>query len=275
MNDVRLDPAFDRALREELRDVVDRSARAAAPRPRKRLVVIGTAVAVGAVLALVGLVGALRGHPPNHVPDPATDENTSSPGPSISLRPLEPVPDPQPGGDRVTHLGPVVRTTATGPAELDLGPAPAGATHVEYAVLCIGTGHLGLPTGSATCGADDQFSDTVAITSGVTSYPITADAGMEWYAEAVYSRRVTTPWAVNGDGQTYGVDNDHGSPDLVAVVADNWRKGYARRSDLDGFTPRTPEEAIEYQRTRAPSRTIDVVASDGRTVLGTMTIDES
>lgn len=276
MNDVRLDPAFDSALRDELRDIVTRSAPASAPRPRRRLVVLGTACVVGACLALVGLVGVLGDSTPTHVSDPSTDQGTSSPTPPASLHPLEPVPDPLPGGDRVTHLGPVVRTTATGAADLGLGPRPPEATHVEYTLLCIDAGRLDLPNGAgATCEAGSQISDTVRIKTGATSYRITAEAGMQWYAEAVYAQRVVTPWAVNDAGQTYGVDNDRGSPDLVAVVADDGTEGYARRADLDGFTPRTPAEALEYQRTRAPSRTIDVVESDGRTVVGTMTIDQS
>ncbi|HVK30395.1 MAG TPA: hypothetical protein VM575_18795 [Nocardioides sp.] len=278
MNDVRLDPGFDRALREELRTQVTRSA-SVDTRPRRRWVLLAAGSAVAACLAAVALLGAVRGDTPTHVSDRGTDRTTDSgtpsPGRPASLRPLEPVPDPLPGGDRVTHLGPVARFQETGSADLVLGPAPAGATHVEYVLLCLGDGHLGLPNGaSATCGADGQLSDSVPIVAGAASYPVAADAGLEWYAEAVYSRHVTTPWAVNDDGDTYGVDNDRGSPDLVAVVADDGTEGYARRADLDGFTPRTPAEALEYQRTRAPSVTVEVVASDGRTVVGTMTVDQ-
>ena len=33
-------------------------------------------------------------------------------------------------------------------------------------------------------------------------------------------------WGVNARGQTYGVQNQHGTPDLIAVIATNHHTGY-------------------------------------------------
>ncbi len=42
-------------------------------------------------------------------------------------------------------MGSVVTVTEVGDAQVDLGPAPAGATHVDFTFTCLDSGHLPLP----------------------------------------------------------------------------------------------------------------------------------
>lgn len=67
--------------------------------------------------------------------------------------------------------------------------------------------------------------------------------------------------------------------DLVAVLGDNGKVGYVRKSDLDGETPSCPEEAIRMQEEREkagnPPRVINVYKTDGVTVIDTFTIGDS
>jgi hypothetical protein len=48
---------------------------------------------------------------------------------------------------------------------------------------------------------------------------IRAVDGERWRLTAAYAQVHTSPWAVNANGQTYGVANDNGTPDLPAVAA--------------------------------------------------------
>jgi hypothetical protein len=60
-----------------------------------------------------------------------------------------------------------------------------------------------------------------------------------------------TPFPVNSAGLTYGsaadADSPENEPDLIFVLGTNGHDGYVRRSDLDGPTPSSPEEAIAMQ----------------------------
>ncbi|KAB2812284.1 hypothetical protein F9L07_10855 [Pimelobacter simplex] len=56
----------------------------------------------------------------------------------------------------------------------------------------------------------------------------------------------------NAAGQTYGSDAKaqtiEEAPDLIAIATDEGRMGFARKADLWAPPPKTPEEAVEYER---------------------------
>lgn len=74
----------------------------------------------------------------------------------------------------------------------------------------------------------------------------------------------------NARGQTYGSSAfskaPADDPDLILVVATNGQEGYVQAGDLNGPTPRTPEEAAAMSKT--PPRSIPVFLSDGQTQIG-------
>ena len=72
-----------------------------------------------------------------------------------------------------------------------------------------------------------------------------------WRLVATYASVTTTPWKVNASGQTYGAQNQHGIPDLVAVVATNHRTGYVYASQLFTAPPTNPGQAVAGEQIRA------------------------
>lgn len=80
-------------------------------------------------------------------------------------------------------------------------------------------------------------------------------------------------WPMNSRGQTYGITTDNQEPDLVRVVATNNKVGYSLRTELNGPTPSSPEEALRWQAEQAgKSRVIPVYESDGVTQIGVFRI---
>lgn len=82
-----------------------------------------------------------------------------------------------------------------------------------------------------------------------------------------------TDWPVNAGGQTYGsaaaAKSPADEPDLILVYATNGKLGYSLRTDLEGDTPSTPEEALAEQAARAGKGvTVPVYLSDGKTQIG-------
>jgi hypothetical protein len=86
-----------------------------------------------------------------------------------------------------------------------------------------------------------------------------------WKLTVTYVVAHTTPWGVNAKGETYGVTNAQGMPDLVEVIANNGKIGYSYRDQLLGPQPKNPEEALHWHPT---PHAIPVYESDGRTVIG-------
>ena len=86
----------------------------------------------------------------------------------------------------------------------------------------------------------------------------------------------TTEWAVNADGYTYGVINENGEPDLIAVMTTDNQPGYVWRTDLNDANGTTaaesftsPEDALRWQEANAGVvRHIPVYESDGTTQIG-------
>ena len=179
-----------------------------------------------------------------------------------------------PGGDRVTALASPVIATGTGTQTVDLGPRPRGATAINISFTCLTAGNFGFADGaSVQCdGTDVRRSTppvatyTMAIARRRNSTTITATRGARWRLIATYASVTTTAWGVNPSGQTYGVQNQHGTPDLIAVIATNHRNGYVYAIQLNPPAPKTPAQAIAQNN--APPRSLTVYESDGKTPIG-------
>ncbi|ROP50175.1 MULTISPECIES: peptidase M56 family protein [unclassified Rathayibacter] len=194
---------------------------------------------------------------------------------------------PLPGAAVVTPVSASAVGTYTGTATLQLGPAPDGATGLTVSLNCLTPGTFTLTGGSSlTCSANDflrpeQVPGFDSFFTPLTDAPdgaltVTASAGSGWRAIVAYATSETTAWAENAAGQSYGVTNENGDPDLIAVVANNGAQGYVHRGDLedaDGTTAQrsftTPEDALEWQKQNAGiTHAIPVYDSDGTTLVG-------
>ncbi|WP_460627483.1 hypothetical protein [Intrasporangium mesophilum] len=113
--------------------------------------------------------------------------------------------------------------------------------------------------------------DRYDLTPGQHTITITADADASWRITTRYISTRVTAWGVNAKGETYGVMNDKGEPDLQLVVATNGRDGYVYTRDLNtagGPPPADPAEAAERSRAMSAGIPITVYQSDGETVIG-------
>ncbi len=187
-----------------------------------------------------------------------------------------------PGAPIDTQRGNMVTATRTGTATIGLGPAPATATDLSLSLTCLSAGTFNFPNGSSmSCSAADlsqtppsggPASEVVRVSPGVDSVTITTSANATWTLRAMYVNRVTTSWGVNAKGETYGVMNQQGTPDLIA--ADQGRtSGYIKASDMNcasGPKPTLPAQALEWQSAHQyQSVSIPPYQSDGTTVIGT------
>lgn len=172
-----------------------------------------------------------------------------------------------PGTTTVTPFEATVTGSYTGTAEIELGPVPEGADRVILDITCTEGGRIEVPTRPGQgaeaasvwwdCSDPVRADPTVHISDGLlpaegdTSITVTADPGTPWSMVARYGSSETSEWGVNARGETYGVPNDDGVPDLIAAQATNGEIGYIRDSE---------SWAIEG--------CIDVYESDGTTVIG-------
>jgi hypothetical protein len=116
----------------------------------------------------------------------------------------------------------------------------------------------------------------VPLRPGVDSVTIKTGADASWTLRAVYVNRVTTSWGINASGETYGVINQQGTPDLVAVIADQGTTGYVEESELNcagGGDVASPAEAQAWDNvSQNRNVSIPVYKSDGVTVVGTFSV---
>ncbi|MEK4628137.1 metal ABC transporter substrate-binding protein [Solibacillus sp. FSL R7-0682] len=76
----------------------------------------------------------------------------------------------------------------------------------------------------------------------------------------------------NENGQTYGPDisglnpGELGVPDLILAQGENGIIGYAKKVELEGPKPKTPEEALKLNN--LPPRAVPLYAVDGETIIG-------
>jgi hypothetical protein len=191
-----------------------------------------------------------------------------------------------PGAPVDSLLGNVINATRTGTSTIDIGTPPATANDVSLALTCLTVGSFDFPNGSSmNCDAADlsrpsiyrTASEVVPLTAGVDTVTITTSPSAAWSLQATYVNQVTTSWGVNASGETYGVRNQQGTPDLIAVVIDQGKtQGYVERSELNcasGGDVKSPAEALTWDETSQNLNvSIPVYESDGVTVIGTFTV---
>jgi hypothetical protein len=250
-----MDPVFASALRDRLAAVVQET-----PRLRRRWRWrLGTGVLAGSV-ALAGGVAVAAG--------------------LFS----------QPGATNDTPLSSIVTATRTGTATIELGSAPVGATKISLTLTCLTVGSFGYPDGSSmSCDASDLTHaplyrtslEVVPLRPGEQTVTITTSANASWTLQAVYVNQVVTPWATNANGETYGVANRTGTPDLVAVAFDGGkRQGYVKSSDINcangGSEIRSPAQALAWQAaSKNRNVSVPVYQSDGTTEIGTFLMGDA
>jgi hypothetical protein len=188
-----------------------------------------------------------------------------------------------PGGTQVAELAGSVTATRTGTATVELGHAPPGSTNIRMTLVCLSAGSFAFPDGaSVSCFAADMGRParlrtseySIPLKTNQHSLKITTSPEATWRLTATYTNEKITPWAVNANGDSYGVINDNGTPDLISVIATNEKQGYVYATDLahaDGsdqnFT--SPDQALKWQREReGKTVTITVYLSDGTTRIG-------
>ena len=265
-----------RGLPPELPDPVDRFERVEVRVRRRRRRAAISATAIAAVVA-AAVPAALYGLPGD---GRAVDTPVTEP----SSAPVPPTPTPTyevpPGGTRTIELGEPMTFTETGTVSVPLAAPPTGATAVTTSLACLDPGRLEWPDGaSMRCldsdvvepGADPRDTGyyVLDLVPGQTTLTIKAAAGMRWKLSATYVRTEQTPWGVNAQGQTYGVENGDGTPDLVAVQATNGRRGYAYATELNGPQPTSPADALAHQEPDYDGRDVPVYESDGVSRIGT------
>ncbi|MCY1693509.1 hypothetical protein [Curtobacterium sp. SL109] len=174
-----------------------------------------------------------------------------------------------PGSTATDALGATTTVTRTGPALVDIGRAPETAGAVIVDVTCLSdSGMVQVSTGDGTTGAGVSCSgdgphrlhvvDGQLPSAGTTTFPVSSSPGTRWHAVLQYASSVTSRWSVNAKGQTFGIENQHGHPDLVPGRADDGRLGWVLWSETAGA--------------EQPG-TVDVYESDGETVIGHQTAD--
>ena len=252
MSTLEMDPVYAAALREALVTNVNNT-----PRVRRRWRWrLGTGTFVGLTLVAGGIAVAAGVFSP-------------------------------PGAPIDTSLGNVVSATRTGTATIALGAPPAGATSLSLALTCLTVGTFYFPNGSSmSCNASDMShqppingpaSEVVPLSPGVDTVTIRTSANAAWMLQVTYVKRVATSWGVNARGETYGVTNQQGTPDLIAVVIDQGKtQGYVESSELNcagGGGVQSPAQALKWDKvSQNRNVSIPVYESDGTTVVGTFIV---
>jgi hypothetical protein len=186
--------------------------------------------------------------------------NGATPTPTASA--ASPVPDVP---AIVTPLGSKTDISDVGTKHVDLGIPPAGANTIVLSFTCLTAGTFSFPGGTALACSQQDLQKTDAartmtfhlpVTTGRQTTTVTAASGTRWHLTATYADVKPAKWGINASGQTYGVADETGTPDLISVVATNGKDGYAYVSQL-----------LAGQQNQEP-RTVPVYESDGKTVIG-------
>lgn len=250
-------------------------------RARKRARTLNVAVA-GVVTAAVigGAAAVLEVASPTTQPD-RRNIATEPPSPTESVRYEQ--AEPLPGATTAVELSEPIGVTATGTSTVDLGSRPNGATAARVSVACLTAGRIEYPDGaSVACdraAPEGEIADPTSgnyalldLAPGQTSLTFHAAEDVRWKVVATYVRTETSEWGVNAKGETFGVQRDGKSPDLIAVYTTDGKEGYAYVKDLDGPTPTSPADALAPQEANeGTTRSVPVYESDGETLIGEFT----
>lgn len=184
---------------------------------------------------------------------------------------------PLPGGHVVTPLAQPVTVDGVATQTVDLGTPPSGATSIDIKLTCLTAGTFYTADGaSLQCDAADagrgQMGWQLPVVPGQHTTTVRAGAGQRWRLVATYADVTTTTWGTNADGLTYGVPNERGTPDLVAVIATNGETGYVYAKALDEPTPANPSQALHWQNSPLITIHVPVYQPDGKTQIGVFDI---
>ena len=251
-------------------------------RARRRARTIHAGVGGGVAAAVVAVTAALLISSPRSTQSDGQDMATEPPSPTESVR-HDPALEPLPGATRAIDLSEPVAVTGTGTSTVELGSRPDGATGARVSVVCLTAGRIVYPDGASIV-CDDPASEReiadprsanyglIDLTPGQTSLTFRAKAHVGWKVVANYVRTETSDWGVNAKGQTFGVQRNGESPDLIAVVTTDGKLGYAYAKDLNWPVPTSPADARAHQEANeGRTRSIPVYESDGETIIGEYT----
>ena len=234
-----LDPRFAAGMREQLIETAAGTS-PLAKRTRSHRLALGLAVGAGAVALLTA--GALV------------------------------VATVLPGMQIVNPTGPTVTQSYIGSSRVDIGEVAGDANAVQITIQCTSPGAFdvsyfgddGMATGTLwVCGVGEGRApvgtptpmDVLTLVDGQVDVQVTTDAETTWTASVQFVTAETTEWGINANGQTYGVPNNNGVPDLEGVYASNCEVGYVYSNHL---SPADPDGRLA----------IPVYKSDGVTVIG-------
>ena len=211
-------------------------------------------------------------------------------------------PNPGPGGlgaPIVSVLEDGFTAAGTGSEEIPIPKAPAGATHLQVIFTCGSGGSFTWGTDpvnnpGSSCSAAEIGSRQASasydfpLTANTTTFFIDTGSENSWQTSARFLGKQPTVYGTNANGETYGVAGEGAEqPDLIAAsgVDPNGQRvdGYARKVDLDAFSPdhptlpSNPEEALAWQLERDQKYPdgwdIPIYSSDGITQIGVQHID--
>jgi hypothetical protein len=189
-----------------------------------------------------------------------------------------------------------VIATLVGSAVVPLPPAPPHATNVRIILSCMTPGRCQTPGGGLSGGdwatfdgalmqadslrltnrPDDGNAQVLSPIDPSDGLSVSAGPDVVWRVYAVYVDEYESDWFTNESGQTYGVPNNSGAPDLIAVWTDGGQLGYTPSNHLLGTDsePRFHSAADVQDYVSAPSekQRLPVFAEDGETLVGYLTI---
>lgn len=172
-----------------------------------------------------------------------------------------------------------VTMTHTGTATVDLGPRPPETEEIVFSVECLSPGQVTLPYGITACTNDES---AAALSAGTENYipldpeqdslVIKAPEETRYRITTRYAISDVTDWKMNANGQTYGLKNRNGTPDLVPVTTSKDEAGWAYADDIEevgGFQTGPPKNAKSTPGpTLKKDTTVPVYKSDGSTLIG-------
>ncbi|MDY0891490.1 hypothetical protein SOM11_08035 [Frigoribacterium sp. CFBP9039] len=172
-----------------------------------------------------------------------------------------------PGSTVTAALGDTTTATHTGPAVVDIGQAPSTAGAVIADITCLSdSGVVQVPTGDGSTASAIHCSQSPTGTmhvidgqlpaKGSSDFRVDASPETKWRAALQYASTATSKWEVNARGQTYGIENRNGHPDLVPYATDSGEQGWALWDDAYGEEMTGP---------------INIYRTDGVTVIGVAT----
>lgn len=189
-----------------------------------------------------------------------------------------------------------VIATHVGSAVVPLPPAPPEATHVRIILSCMTPGRCQMPGGGVSGGDWSTFdrpllqADSLRLTNkpddgnAQVLPPIDPSDGLQvsagpdvvWRIYAVYVDEYESEWFTNESEQTYGVPNNSGAPNLIAVWTDGGQLGYTPSDQLLGADAEPQfHSAVDVQNyISAPTerQRLPVFTEDGETLVGYLTV---